>query len=124
MFRRNLFSIIIVLLLSAVSFAGDDGLSLMKIGHSARISGMGEAVTAIANDVNGSAYNPASINGLTKFSASFGHVSYWDNVNQESLYFGKGIRQNLFWHGGIRYAGVDDLKAYDLFPTDEPLAFF
>lgn len=101
----------------------DDGLALMKVEHGARPAGMGAAFVAIADDPNGSLYNPASIIGVTGFVASFGHTAYWENVRLESGFFAKSLSRRLNLHGGIRFAVIDEIEQR-MFPTEEPESFF
>lgn len=116
--NRILILVALGLLLSAQIWA-QDGLALMKVGHGARQAGMGEAVVSIPGSVDGTAYNPAAAAGVEQFTASFGHMIYWDDINLESGFFAKDIRPNWYWHGGIKYAGLDGLEQR-LIPSLEP----
>ncbi len=100
-----------------------DGLALMKVEHGARIAGMGSAGVSLTDDPNGTAYNPAGIISLKKFTASFGHTSYWDNVRLESGYFAMNLSSRTFVHGGVRFASVDNLQQR-LIPSEEPQSYF
>ena len=100
-----------------------DGLALMKVEHSARAAGMGGAyVTQIASS-DAAVYNPASAAGVVGFSVALGHTSYWENIRIESGFFVGRLNPKWVIHGGIRFAGVDDLQARRS-PTTIPDAIF
>ncbi len=101
-----------------------DGLFMLKNDHSARASGMGAAVVAVGADANGIAYNPAAAVGLDKFTASFGHTVFWENIRMESAFFGAGLTPNLYLHGGIRFGAVNNIEKRGNVPTAEPDALF
>lgn len=122
-----LFVLLVALTLSApVTDANEvvDGLFMLKNDHGARASGMGAAVVAIGSDANGIAYNPAAAVGLDKFTASFGHTVFWENIRMESAFFGTGLSPNLYLHGGIRLGAADDLEKRGDVPIPEPEAIF
>ena len=103
--------------------SAQDGLALLKVGHGARQSGMGEASVSIPNDVNGSMYNPASIKSFSKFTASFGHTEYWENIRFESGFFAASLSDKINILGGIRYA-VDENLEERTQATEDPDAYF
>jgi len=121
-FKTGFLIVPIMILLSVVAKAAD-GVALMKIEHGARPAGMGAAFVSITNDPNGTTYNPAGIIGITKFTASFGHTSYWENVRLESGYFAVNLSSKTFLHGGLRFAMVDDLERRDI-PSVDPEDLF
>ncbi len=99
--------------------AADDGLSMMKIEAGARASGMGGAFVSIAGDAYSSFYNPAGSAASTKFTASFGHTAYWQNIRLETGYFSSPLSKALSVHGGIRWANLGELQLRTS-PTLEP----
>ncbi len=120
-----------IIFLAAAVLAGSagaaesvSGLFMLKSDHGARPAGMGAAFASIAADPNAVAYNPAASAGLTKFTASFGHTEYWDNIRLESGYFGMNLSSRTFLHGGIRFGIDDDIEKRGLVPTTEPDALF
>ena len=119
---KIVFGIVWVLLLT-VAVSADDGLALMKVAHGARPAGMGAAFVSITDDPNGVAYNPAATMGIDKFTASFGHVAYWENVRLESGYFVMPLSSRTRLHGGIRFAVIDEIEQRML-PTLEPDNYF
>lgn len=87
------------------------GLAMLKTELGARPAGMAAAVVSISEDPNAVFYNPANAAGITKFTASFGHTAYWENIRLESGYFAADLSPRLYLHGGIRFAAVDELEA-------------
>ncbi|MBC8395412.1 MAG: PorV/PorQ family protein [Candidatus Marinimicrobia bacterium] len=75
--------IIIVLCFCTLLFAenefkrlGKSGFSFLKISPSARAAGMGDAFTAVANDVTTIFYNPAGLTNINNFDFSFNHTNW------------------------------------------------
>ena len=75
--------IFITSLISGIIFAQDDfkrvgksGFGFLKISPSARAAGMGDAFTAIADDVTTIFYNPAGLTNLDKFVFNFNHTDW------------------------------------------------
>ncbi len=75
--------IFITFLISGIIFAQDDfkrvgksGFGFLKISPSARAAGMGDAFTAIADDVTTIFYNPAGLTNLDKFVFNFNHTDW------------------------------------------------
>ncbi len=55
---------------------GTTGLNFLKVGTTARAVGMGEAFTAVANDVSALYYNPGGLIQVTRPQATFSMVSW------------------------------------------------
>ena len=55
---------------------GKSGFGFLKISPSARAAGMGDAFTAIANDVTTIFYNPAGLTNLNQFVFNFNHTDW------------------------------------------------
>lgn len=113
----------LLLLVNSGSVAAQDGLALMKVEVGARASGMGGAFVSVITDPNSTAYNPAGVVNTDKFSASFGHNTYWSDIRIETAYFGSGLTSRSWIHGGIRYAAVSDLESR-LGPSTDPDGLF
>jgi len=91
---------------------GTAGAKFLDIGISARAMGMGEAYSAIANDVSAVYYNPAGLTQLFSREAMFTHIDY-----------PAGIKYNF---GAIALpieaiAGVLGIGVYNLNSGDIPL---
>jgi len=109
-------------LLTAVAVSANDGVALLKIDQSARSAGMGSTQFSQSPDPNAVIHNPARGVGFEKFTASFGHTEYWENIRLESGYFSSDLNPRWSIHGGIRYATVNDLEARTS-PTTNPTLF-
>ncbi len=109
--KTSLILILIIGIAFTVSAArAQDGLALMKVEVGARPAAMGGAFVSVQGDPMSAVYNPAGATGTSKFSASFGHIEYWDNIRLETGYFSARSTNRLFLHGGIKYAAVSDLE--------------
>ena len=62
---------------------GTAGAKFLDIGVSARAMGMGEAYSAIANDVSAVYYNPAGLTQIFSREAMFTHIDYPADINFE-----------------------------------------
>ncbi len=73
-------ALLLCLLLPGMVFGqakvGTSGAKFLDIGISARAMGMGEAYSAIANDVSAIYYNPAGLTQLFSREAMFTHIDY------------------------------------------------
>jgi hypothetical protein len=117
------FLVSVFLMLALVSpVLGQDGLALMKVEVGARPSGMAGAFTSVTADPNSATYNPAAAAGVDRFTASFGHNTYWENVRLETGYFTTNLMNRVWMHGGIRYATVSDIESRRG-PSSEPDAY-
>jgi hypothetical protein len=103
--------------------SAQDGLALMKVDPGARPSGMGAAFVSISGDPNATAFNPAGVTGVTKFSAAFSHSTYWENIRLENGFFASPLKGRWYVHGGIRYATIDNLEMRNS-PVGVPQALF
>jgi hypothetical protein len=62
---------------------GTTGAQFLKIGAGARPSGMGEAFTGLADDVNAIAWNPAGLAGLSSPQFTAMHTQWFQQTNYE-----------------------------------------
>jgi long-subunit fatty acid transport protein len=63
--------------------AGTSGAAFLKIGAGARPAAMGEAVTAVIDDVNASAWNPAGLSKVTSPQFTAAHSQWLQGYNHE-----------------------------------------
>lgn len=80
-------STLLLLHLSAPSLwaGGQTAANVLKVGAGARPVGMGEAFTAVADDANTVAWNPAGLAGLRRREFSAMHLEYVQAIRYESL---------------------------------------
>jgi outer membrane protein OmpA-like peptidoglycan-associated protein len=82
--------------------AGTSGNSFLKIGVGARPEAMGEAYLALSDDSTGYFWNPAGLAQVTLPEISIMHLSYFADINYETLglvmpIFGQNIGMGLTW---------------------------
>jgi hypothetical protein len=112
-----------ILFFFSSTLLAQDGLALLRIASGARQAGMGEATVAVSDNITGLSYNPALLSKLKKFTFSFGHTSYWEDVRQETGYAAGKLTDKIFFHSAIRFAVVDNIEQR-IFPTPEPISVF
>ena len=81
--KTSISKILIFILFSSSLLIGDDfkrlgksGFSFLKISPTARAAGMGDAFTAIANDVTAIFFNPAGLTHIKNIDFSFNHTNW------------------------------------------------
>ena len=90
--------------------SGTAGFSFLNIPTGARAAAMGQAFTSVANDVQGVAYNPASLATLLASQASFEHLSYVSDITQEGVVYGHAGRdKSVSWGASANYLRVGDI---------------
>jgi len=90
--------------------SGTTAFSFLNIPVGARATAMGQAFTSVPNDVQGLAYNPASLATMIASQASFQHLTYVADVDQEAASFGHAGRQDsLSWGVSTNYLRVGDI---------------
>ena len=95
MMKRLILSFFVFSLFSSSLFATGAGITsvnFMKISQGARQSGMGEAFTGIADDVNAIYWNPAGLGQLSRHQACFMHSAWLIDVNIEYLAYALPIK--------------------------------
>ena len=115
--------ILCMVIFSFTSVHAQDGLALLRVGQGAYQSGLAEAVVSVADQVDGSNYNPALMKTIKNFTASVGHTTYWENINLESGFYAMPLSKKIILNGGIRFATVSDLEKRTT-PSTDPLNFF
>jgi len=114
---------VLAIILASACVNAQDGLALMKVEAGARQAGMGGASVSLTTEPNAAFYNPAAAAGTGKFTVSFGHNEYWENIRLETGYFMGNLSDRTSLHGGIRYAAVDNMESR-VIPSAEPDALF
>ncbi|MDZ7860245.1 MAG: PorV/PorQ family protein [Candidatus Krumholzibacteriota bacterium] len=114
---------VILMLFSAHTLrAGEPGTSgflFLRLGNGARASGMGEAFTAVADDVTGMHYNPAGLAGIEKVELNVTHSEWLMGIRFEQV----SIANEMFGGAvGFNFTGLyyGDLERRGNFPTVAP----
>ncbi len=112
-----IFSIIFITNLTFVHAQQDDfkrvgrsGFSFLKISPSARAAGMGDAFTAIANDVTAVFYNPAGLSHLENIEYSFNYTQWIVNSKIMSGAIGMPIGKRFAFALSFISFAVDDFE--------------
>jgi hypothetical protein len=95
-YNSFMFKFFIVVLISGSILTGENefkrlgksGFSFLKISPSARAAGMGDAFTAVANDVTAIFFNPAGLINIERFDFSFNHTDWIVNSKLTSAAIG------------------------------------
>lgn len=103
--------------------SAQDGLALLQSEAGAGPAGMAGAVVSLPGSPDAVAYNPAASVGATKFSFSFGHNEYWENIRIEDLHMIAPLTTKLSLHSGLRLSSVDNIEERTT-ATTEPDALF
>lgn len=118
-------TVIILLLIPAMVFAGMSGAAFLKIPPGARPVGMGGAYIAVSGDINSLYYNPAGIGTLSKPQIGAMHTEWVTDIKYEfaagafNLREGVlGISATLLTMGKMEGRGANrqvtnDFTAYD-----------
>ena len=89
--------------------AGTASAAFLRVGWGARPAAMGEAFTAVADDVDALYWNPAGLNYVMRLQQTFGHNSWIDGLNTEHAAF--AIRRSTV---SVIGAGIGFLNAGDI----------
>jgi len=96
--------------LFASDYSGTSGFSFLNLPVGARATAMGEAFGSVPNDVQGLAYNPASLATMAASQLSFQHLTYVEDINQEAMAYGHAGRQEgISWGVSTNYLSVGDI---------------
>jgi hypothetical protein len=118
--------IILFFLISTVAVfsqtAGKTGMSFLKYGFGARNISMGDAGTALSNDLTGLFYNPAKLVLTDKSEILFMHNEWIQDVSSEVV----GVKTE-FWDipfaVGLNVTSVGDIELREI-PSAEPVSTF
>ncbi len=99
----------------ALKGAGTTSANFLKIGPGARPVSLGEAYTALAEDVNAIYYNPAGLGFLQRQEITLAHNKYFEGVTQEwGAYALPTLKYGTFGFA-FNMLRVDKFDAYDQF---------
>jgi hypothetical protein len=93
--RLLVINVVLVMLLSS-AFASDtrigaSGAQFLKIGVGSRYQGLGEASTAVVNDVYSMYWNPAGLSGVEMSEVSFTNVDWLLDIQMNYFAFAKNF---------------------------------
>jgi len=74
-----------VVLYAGIKKPGETAANFLKLGLGARPSGMGEAFSAVADDINTAYWNPAGLAQIKEFQLTAVHKNWFEDINGEYL---------------------------------------
>src|SRR6266481_5453903 len=92
--------------------AGCAAAPWIKLPNSARSAAMGEAVVAVADDVNSLSVNPAGLAGLNSMQASLLHHAYVVDSTIEHAAFGMSVGEKGGAALGIDFLNFGSVDKY------------
>ncbi|TES92627.1 MAG: PorV/PorQ family protein [Candidatus Cloacimonadota bacterium] len=107
------FVIILLLLPALVSGAGTKGAAFLKIPTGSRAIALGEAFTALADDINAIYWNPGGLIYSTNKEFLFMHRFWFLEANYEYLALSLPSSGYGAFGLGISYLGYGEFEAYD-----------
>lgn len=94
----------------ADQYSGTAAFNFLNIPVGARAVAMGQAFTSVPNDVQGLPYNPASLATMAASQLSFQHLTYVEDISQQSVLFGRaGRRDRPSWGLSANYFRVANI---------------
>lgn len=112
--KRNIISIFILLLTTTIALAKENTTAtFLKIGVGAIPVSMGEAFSAVANDVNAISYNPAGLAQIKGQQLLLVHNQWFEDIKHDYLSFAHNISPNRSLGGNVTYLRIDDLIGRD-----------
>lgn len=94
---------------SGKSNVGTSGAAFLKIGPGARPAGMGDAFTAVADDLHSVYWNPAGLSRLQHPEIVGMHMQYFENIGYEFASFGVPTSHGT-WAVSIANLHTDNLE--------------
>ena len=123
MFRRSLFIVSIIMLVSAVDASaadpGTSGFMFLRLGNGARAGGMGEAYTAVSDEATSIYWNPAGMASVEGVELNVTHSEWLLDIRFEQV----SVVNEMFGGAvGLGFTGVyyGDMDRYGEFPSLTP----
>ena len=103
------------------SGAGTSSNLLLRFGPSARISGMGEAFTGMADDENALFYNPGGLANLNSGMATLNHTEWFSDIRIDNIVLGYNPKGDLGIGAAFTHLYMPGIQGKDLYgrPTQE-----
>ncbi len=103
------------------STAGTAGNVFLRSGLSARVAGMGETFTAVADDENALFYNPAGLANIGKGAVGLNHTQWFEDIRMDNLIAGYNFDRKLGVALSVAHMWMPALEGKDVFgnPTGD-----
>ncbi len=95
---------------SPSKYAGSASNLFLRSGVSARVSGLGETFTAIADDENALYYNPAGLANIKKGSIGLNHTQWFEDIRLDNIVFGYNFDRKLGVALGISHMWMPSIQ--------------
>ncbi|GAB4372222.1 MAG: hypothetical protein Kow0042_15440 [Calditrichia bacterium] len=95
------------------SSSGGASVLFLKTGLSARVSGLGEAFTALADDENALYYNPGGLFKLSSNVITLNHTQWFEDIKFDNLTFAYKIHQRFGMGVGISHMWMPSIQGKD-----------
>ena len=125
MIRKIIIFIVIALVIGLASASADEfskvgtaGAQFLKIGLGARYSALGEAATAMVDDVYGLYWNPAALAMIEKTEIAFTSVDWIGDVRLSHLAFAYPIEPGLTIAFGASILNVGDMEVTTVYEPE------
>lgn len=90
------------------------GAQELELGVGARGIAMGEAVSAVANDVTAIHWNPAGLAAIPSGSASFMHATYIGDIDYDYLAYGHRLGERSVLAAGVQLYDFGSIERRDV----------
>lgn len=93
--RKTGIILALALLCANTAFSETTTAAFLKLGSSARASGMGHAYSSVTGDINAIAYNPGGINWIKGREFSFSQARLADGMNYSFAGYGMALKKGV-----------------------------
>ena len=106
------------------SKVGTAGAQFLKIGMGARYTAMGNAATALVDDVYGLYWNPAALANIEKSEVAFSSIDWIEDVSLSNLAFAYNWKPGLSIGFGLCVLSVGDMEVTTIQDPDGTGQYF
>ncbi|MBN1406828.1 MAG: PorV/PorQ family protein [Calditrichaceae bacterium] len=93
--------------------AGSASNLLLRFPASARVSGISEAYTGLANDENAMLYNPAGLPNLNNTVISLNHAEWLEDIRIDNIIYGQKLTYNMAIGFSITHMWMPSIQGKD-----------
>lgn len=107
---------ITLLMVRGIGFSADIGTSgarFLRIGVGARPAALGEAFSAVADDVNAIHWNPAGLAQIDDSQASISHNTWFTDITEQSVSYAQPVGKTDSLGVSLRYVHMGKIKSFD-----------
>lgn len=108
--------IITLLMMRSIGFSADVGTSgarFLRIGVGARPAALGEAFSAVADDVNAMHWNPAGLGQIEDSQASISHNTWLTDISEQAVSYARPSGRSDSLGVGVRYMHMGKIQSFD-----------